>query len=343
MKNLSEIIEQTRAKAFVIYRNPHENPFHLITIDPKHIRKTEKIEEAGYYLAPFDLKKHTVILFPETKTEHHIIDQPAWVNPNNRLIFNKPNPQQHIRKVNKAIDIIRNGEIQKIVISSAFTAKILQFDPWNTYFKIASAYLGSYVYYWHWPGHFSMLGATPEVLLQYQGNQGLVYSLAGTKFVEEKRQWTAKEIEEQDLVTQFIKNKLLAWQYPFSIDGPYEIRQGHLIHLRTDFQFLFNPDRKTLSKIIKGLHPTPAVAGLPKTKAIRHIREIEGYDRAFYTGFTGHLSPVNGKLFVNLRNMKISENRLQLYAGGGITKDSQPEQEWREVVRKTDILKQNLI
>lgn len=50
---------------------------------------------------------------------------------------------------------------------------------------------------------------------------------------------------------------------------------------------------------------------------------------------------VEGKtnLFVTLRCMEIFSNGYRLYAGGGILKDSQEEQEWQETEIKLDTMR----
>jgi isochorismate synthase len=74
---------------------------------------------------------------------------------------------------------------------------------------------------------------------------------------------------------------------------------------------------------------------MPKMEALAFIQQHEGYDREFYSGYLG---PVNLEgethLFVNLRCMKIQNNSATLYAGGGITEDSEPEKEWQETEMK---------
>ncbi len=94
--------------------------------------------------------------------------------------------------------------------------------------------------------------------------------------------------------------------------------------------------------MIKKLHPTPAVCGLPKEAAKQFILENESYHRKFYTGFLGELNidfktfkKEYSDLFVNLRCMDIENNAATLYVGCGITKDSIPEMEFMETVNKS--------
>ena len=73
------------------------------------------------------------------------------------------------------------------------------------------------------------------------------------------------------------------------------------------------------------------------------IVKNEGYDREFYTGFLGELN-VDGQtnLFVNLRCMKVENNLVHIFVGGGITIDSNVEDEWQETVEKSKVVKKAL-
>ena len=91
------------------------------------------------------------------------------------------------------------------------------------------------------------------------------------------------------------------------------------------------------------LHPTPAVCGLPKEEAKQFILDNELYNRDFYTGFLGELN-LKGQtnLYVNLRCMQLKDNRISIYVGGGITADSNAENEWEETVIKAKVMKNAL-
>ncbi len=94
-----------------------------------------------------------------------------------------------------------------------------------------------------------------------------------------------------------------------------------------------------MTEFISALHPTPAVCGLPKERALELIYKTEMHNREYYAGYCG---PINyqGKtdLFVNLRCMKILPDKLALYIGGGLTAKSDPEKEWEETVLKANTL-----
>jgi isochorismate synthase len=112
-----------------------------------------------------------------------------------------------------------------------------------------------------------------------------------------------------------------------------------------------------IKKLLKVLHPTPAVGGMPKNEAYLFIKANENYNREFYTGYLGELNfkeeiarvsnnrnienkayrAIHTKtdLFVNLRSMQLKDQKATIYIGGGITIDSIPEQEWEETVNKS--------
>ncbi len=95
--------------------------------------------------------------------------------------------------------------------------------------------------------------------------------------------------------------------------------------------------------MLRALHPTPAVVGLPKEEALQWIGEHEDFDRRYYTGFFGIKEDEQATFYVNLRSLEANDKRIRLYAGGGIVAGSRPQDEWREVRQKTDILATHLV
>ena len=97
-----------------------------------------------------------------------------------------------------------------------------------------------------------------------------------------------------------------------------------------------------MGDLLKLLHPTPAVCGLPKEEAYRFILDNEGYDRSYYSGFIGWLRPEGRTdLYVNLRCMNVKEDSLTLYAGGGLLASSELDDEFQETEKKMQTM-QNL-
>jgi len=170
--------------------------------------------------------------------------------------------------------------------------------------------------------------------------------------------WQKKEINEQQLVTNFIIDHLKPLVSNLTIGNTETVKAGNLLHLKTKISGLLHSNIKT---VINALHPTPAVCGLPKVTAKQFILDNENYKRDYYTGFLGELNikketkrnanrrniennvytaiKTVSNLYVNLRCMQLTDTEAKVYVGGGITKDSIPEKEWNETVNKAKTMK----
>lgn len=177
------------------------------------------------------------------------------------------------------------------------------------------------------------LMATPEVLLQGSEGEYHTMSLAGTQKTEapEALVWPQKDREEQQYVTDYIEACIRTFSDDCCLYGPYTMKAAHLCHLRTDIHFRL-PSDDVLGDVLEALYPTPAVCGIPKEPARRFILCHEQEPRRYYSGFVGMLSPRSDThLFVSLRCMRLLPDGIcELYAGGGLLKESEMEKEWRE-------------
>ena len=191
------------------------------------------------------------------------------------------------------------------------------------------------------------LMATPEILLQGNGNSFQTMSLAGTQKAPattipplstkavEGLEWPQKDQEEQQYVTDYIEACIRTFSDDYRLQGPYTMTAAHLCHLRTDIHFRL-PCADVLGDVLEALYPTPAVCGIPKAEARQFILSHEHEPRRYYSGFVGPLSLTGTThLFVSLRCMNIQAGGLcHLYAGGGLLKESEMEREWRETEAK---------
>jgi isochorismate synthase len=175
-----------------------------------------------------------------------------------------------------------------------------------------------------------------------KGAECRIASLAGTAIWQPElnfeQLWDRKELEEQQMVTDFVKEMIEELDISdCDIKGPETIKAGSIAHLRTIFRFELD-DISLVDKLISRLHPTPAVCGLPRKRAMELIEEVERYERTYYSSFIGPVYSDSFNLFVNLRCMQFTNKGVQLYVGGGLTKDSQSESEWEETKLKAETI-----
>lgn len=254
-----------------------------------------------------------------------------------------------VEKIQKTIDFIKNGHASKVVISRFEDFKLKEGFSLSVCFKeLKQAYPNAFCYLTYTPKLGIWMGASPERLISIENNRIFrTESLAGTQYLPEVADlgdvaWTQKEIEEQAMVSRYIIDCLKKIRLrEFAESGPKTVRAGKLVHLKTEYLVdMVETNMPDLGNImLELLHPTSAVCGAPREAADLFIRENEGYDRALYAGFLG---PVNFKettsLYVNLRCMQLFDNKARLYAGAGITENSNPQKEYQETVNKMKTL-----
>jgi len=328
---------------FVIYKVPGSGQLHIIQQKDTEVRTILDFEADGYYFAPFDMEKHPGVLFPlsESTEQSFLIRLFHEKDPKNEVVLKKENEntrKEHTAKVIQAKHLIQEGVLDKIIISRSIDVPVQKFNPFNAVLKLMSTYDQSYVYFWHHPKVGSWMGASPEILLKTQGNTLHTMALAGTLPVQQNEpvSWQLKELKEQQYVTDYIVEVISKYVQNLNISQPVTVFQGNLAHIKTAITATFQPSE--LTHLVKVLHPTPAVCGLPPQEAKRYIEKIEAYDRKYYTGFLGKKTKEATGFYVNLRCMSLTDNLIRLYVGGGITLESIPEKEWTETQVKSKVL-----
>lgn len=335
-----------------LFRYPGENKVKGYFQKNNKLHKATDFERSGFIFSSFqDQDENLIFPLNQSQVEQTILnnnkDLSSLLSQIEILTDLDKAKEKHLSLIGKAIFEIKNKKINKVVLSRKQEYQVGQLDSIALFRKLCFNYLDAMVYMWYHPKVGLWLGATPELLLDATSDNFKTISLAGTRREDmPSGKWSEKEIEEQRLVTDFIKNQLQSKFNVVRIKGPFTAKAGNLLHLKTEIKIekmgLFNE----VADVIKLLHPTPAVCGFPKSKAYQFIKEEEGYHRKFYTGYLGEWLPSDKEkratLFVNLRCLEVYGNILSIYVGGGITSGSDPEKEWNETMNKsqtmTDIL-----
>lgn len=89
-----------------------------------------------------------------------------------------------------------------------------------------------------------------------------------------------------------------------------------------------------LSELVGGLHPTPAVGGSPRLRAMDLIRDLERRPRGWYAGLVGWVGAEAADFAVAIRSGIVRGNRMTAFGGAGIVRGSDPRAEWDETARK---------
>jgi isochorismate synthase len=193
-------------------------------------------------------------------------------------------------------------------------------------------------------GDRTLLGASPELLVSRRGTVVLANPLAGSAPrdrdpVRDGRNATAllssaKDRREHELVVTAIADGLAPLCRRVEVPAPELLPTRTMWHLSTRITAEV-PREVSALEIAAALHPTPAVCGDPTASARALIRELEPFDRGFYTGLVGWTDATgDGEWVVAIRCGEVAGNRLRLYAGAGIVPGSTPDAELAETAAK---------
>lgn len=250
--------------------------------------------------------------------------------------------------VEKSVMAIKESYFTKVVPSRKFEIRINTQSKSGTYFlELSKRYANAFVSISYTPEYGQWMGATPELLISTEEHIFRTIALAGTQAFDENKHlseiaWTQKEIEEQALVSRYIINCFKKIRLrEFEEIGPKTVKAGNLIHLKTEYVVDMKETNfpELGSTMLNLLHPTSAVCGMPLETSYDFLRKNEGYDRELFSGYLGPINFGNrSHLYVNLRCMKIEDEKITLFAGAGVTEDSIPEKEWIETEMKMKTL-----
>lgn len=351
---------------FVIYRKPNTSVVKAILQQNDILHSTQDFSENGFVFSPFNDDQNSIIMplsdsdiFEEAYAKQEIDNTSVHTS------FKIDDDQKtfHIRLVEKGIDLIKNKDIEKVVLSRVEEVKFDRETIFLVLQRFLEYYPASFVYLWYHPKVGLWLGATPETLLKIEGRHFSIMALAGTQNYTNTLNvtWKEKELKEQQFVTDFILENIKSVVNNIQVSQVQTVKTGTLLHLKTDIKGRLKSQNTNLKQLLCSLHPTPAVCGYPKEKAKQFILNNENYNREFYTGFLGELNfdaitkPRTGnrniehrayavkrrstQLYVNLRCTQIKDDKALIYVGGGITVDSNAEHEWEETVAKSMVVK----
>ena len=246
--------------------------------------------------------------------------------------------------VNQALTQIRQGELTKLVLANE-TVFHIQSELNGKDFLAASQAKNSGCYHFLWADNAQncFVGSTPERLFARDDRQLFTEALAGTAPVsnnpsenDERAKWLLndeKNLNENWLVVEDISQNISHLVEQITVDDVALKSLRKVQHLIRKMQAKLTA-LCTDADLLKAIHPTAAVSGLPQQQAKKALAEIETFDRRWYAGTLGMMSQHLSEFCVTIRSAFIEENRVRVFAGAGIVEGSQPVEEWLEIERK---------
>jgi menaquinone-specific isochorismate synthase len=242
---------------------------------------------------------------------------------------------------------IAQGDVQKVVTacqaeleltevpSLAALVVALGTDPLATRFAFRSAEL-------------TFCGASPERLVSRSGLRVATEAVAGS--APRARVGTPSELLERTkdrAEHAFVVDALLNALGPITseLQRPEQPKLRELervVHLLTPIAGRLARELHVL-ELVELLHPTPAVGGTPRDRALALIDAIEPAPRGWYASPVGWFDlRGHGSFAVAIRSGLLRGNKAMLHAGAGIVAASEPAAELAEIELKLSTLRSAL-
>jgi isochorismate synthase len=250
-------------------------------------------------------------------------------------------PSAYEEIVGHAVSRIRSGELEKVVLAREVTVEAPSaHDPAALFGALRELFPSCFCFCVGSP-EGAFLGASPELLVRRRGASAAAVALAGSTrrsadpavddHLGEQLLRSEKERLEHLIVARRIGRLLRPHSVWVEADPePGLIKVANIQHLATPIHAQLTEARSAV-ELAGILHPTPAVGGEPRERALAAIAELEQMDRGWYAGPVGWMDAAeDGEFCVGLRSALLRDRTAHLYAGGGIVGESDPAAELAE-------------
>ena len=271
---------------------------------------------------------------------------PLWQGAVGTVRGTKPWQQMYAPALEQAIALVNRGDLHKLVLAVRQSISLhAPLDPLPLLARLRQQQAGSCRFLWQRHSADAFFGASPERLLSLRGGQLRSDALAGTAGQGDNGDdllRSDKDRREHELVVQTITEHLQQQGLqPRRPRRPQLARHGRLVHLHTPITAAATGHQPLI--LAGALHPTPAVAGLPRREAMTWLRNLEPFERGGYAAPMGWIdSAGDAELRVAIRCGHVRGQHLDLTAGAGLVRGSQANRELQEVGLKLAVLADQL-
>jgi menaquinone-specific isochorismate synthase len=256
-----------------------------------------------------------------------------------------PSRAEWIESVNWALHAIDAERLDKVVLARRSTFDFLRaLDPMAILRRVQATTPECFHFAFQPQEGSAFVGASPERLFRQSGRRVRTEAVAGTRSrgdsdqadeaLREELLASEKDRREHAYVQDTIQRVLDPLSTRVELNHPpAEMKLARGRHLRSRLEATLRPEVTPL-ELLKALHPTPAVGGVPSEAARAAIRSQEPFDRGWYAGPVGWIEPEAAEFAVAIRCGLVRGSELDLFSGAGIVDGSVPEREWDEIEQK---------
>ncbi|MCV6636154.1 isochorismate synthase [Candidatus Albibeggiatoa sp. nov. NOAA] len=262
-----------------------------------------------------------------------------------------PEPAHFLESVEKALTRIAESDLLKVVLSRTLELEFEQKINLPALIeRLAAHNRCGFTYALNLDNSKQderyFIGASPELLVSRDGLHVVANPLAGSRPLSQdaavNRERAAelssseKDLHEHALVADAVADALRPFCRAIAVpSGPSLVYTDSMMHLSTRVVGTLREPYPSVLELVKALHPTPAVCGVPRADAHQTILELEAFERELFTGAVGWVDAEgNGEWAVTIRCAEVGGNALRLFAGAGVVAGSSPHHELAETGAK---------
>ncbi len=256
-------------------------------------------------------------------------------------------PQEKFEEnVRAAKQYIKDGDAFQIVLSQRFGRRTSA-SPLMIYRALRALNPSPYMFLLQFDDEFTLLGASPEMMVRYEDGVASTRPIAGTRprgktqeeddALADELMNDPKERAEHVMLVDLGRNDLGRVCEYGTVRVPkmmFVERYSHVMHIVSQVEGVLRSNMDAFD-LVRATFPAGTLSGAPKVRAMEIIEELEGVRRGPYGGAVGYFS-YDGSMdmCITIRAMLMQGDRVYVQAGAGIVADSDPTSEHIESQNK---------
>lgn len=255
----------------------------------------------------------------------------------------------YIKKSEKVLDYIREGDIYQVCLSQRFSCRYKE-KSFPLFRRLQEINPSPYAAYLNFP-EVKVLSSSPELFIKCTKNHTETHPMKGTRRrgttpekdrkMKEELMKSEKDNAELSMIVDLERNDLGKFCRPGTVEVTEhrKIETYPTVHQTISTVTGKRKPEVSLPQVIKDIFPGGSITGCPKIRAMGIIDELEPVKRNIYTGSIGYISLHDTmQLNIAIRTMLKAKKHLYFQTGGGIVAGSDPEKEYEETMDKAEAM-----
>lgn len=271
------------------------------------------------------------------------------ISKSNTEFYSNLTKDEYIKAVIAMKEYIRNGDIYIANMTQRFYCECAE-EAFKIYSKLRSINEAPFSAYLNYKD-FQVISSSPERFIQIKDRKVNTRPIKGTRprgnnkeednYYRKELQNSEKDKSELLMIVDLERNDLSKVCTPDSVDVSelFNIEEyATVFHLVSTINGVLEEGNSAV-KCMREAYPGGSITGAPKIRAMEIIEELEGIKRNIYTGSIGYFDlRGNSDFNIVIRTILKKEDKAYFGVGGGITWESNEEEEYEETLQKAKAL-----